>query len=125
MSQNPTSPGTNAAVFASAGSGKTYLLVTRLVRLLLTGARPDSILAVTFTRKAAGEMQERLLARVRGWIQLDDVALRAELEDMGAETGPDAVTRARRLYETLLFAERPVRTTTFHALCQELLRRFH
>ena len=46
-------PQRNATVHASAGTGKTWLLVTRIVRLLLAGARPDSILAVTFTRKAA------------------------------------------------------------------------
>ena len=124
MSLNPTDPGVNAAVFASAGSGKTYQLVTRLVRLLLAGARPDGILAVTFTRKAAGEMQERLLARVRGWAGMDDDQLAAALGRIGEATDAATRRRARHLYEQLLHAERGVRTTTFHALCQELLRRF-
>ncbi|RLA04442.1 MAG: hypothetical protein DRQ45_00820, partial [Gammaproteobacteria bacterium] len=53
-------PARNATVHASAGTGKTWLLVTRILRLLLAGARPDSILAVTFTRKAAAEMQQRV-----------------------------------------------------------------
>ena len=53
-------PQRHATVTASAGTGKTWLLVTRLIRLLLTGARPDSILAITFTRNAAAEMQTRL-----------------------------------------------------------------
>ena len=124
MSLNPTDPGVNAAVFASAGSGKTYQLVTRLVRLLLAGARPDGILAVTFTRKAAGEMQERLLARVRDWAGMDDDRLAAALGGIGEATDLATRRRARHLYEQLLHAERGVRTTTFHALCQELLRRF-
>ena len=124
MPQDATSPRANAAVFASAGSGKTYQLVTRLVRLLLAGARPDGMLAVTFTRKAAGEMQERLLGRVRDWAAMDDTELAAALGAIGEATDPATLTRARHLYESLLFAERGVRTTTFHALCQELLRRF-
>jgi ATP-dependent helicase/nuclease subunit A len=47
-------------VSACAGSGKTWLLVARLVRILLAGAKPHEILALTFTRKAAQEMRERL-----------------------------------------------------------------
>ncbi|MGN0910707.1 MAG: UvrD-helicase domain-containing protein, partial [Thermoguttaceae bacterium] len=49
---------------ASAGSGKTYRLSERYLKLLLAGAPVDSILATTFTRKAAGEIQSRILARL-------------------------------------------------------------
>lgn len=54
----------HTTVQASAGSGKTYLLISRIVRLLLTGAEAGNILAITFTRKAANEMQTRLLERL-------------------------------------------------------------
>ena len=54
----------HTTVQASAGSGKTYLLISRVVRLLLTGAESGNILAITFTRKAANEMQTRLLERL-------------------------------------------------------------
>lgn len=53
-------PRRNVAVEACAGSGKTWMLVSRIVRALLDGARPQEILAITFTRKAAGEMRQRL-----------------------------------------------------------------
>ncbi len=59
-----SSPFSRLVIRASAGSGKTYQLSARYLRLLLEGAPVDSILATTFTRKAAGEIQDRILARL-------------------------------------------------------------
>src|SRR5436190_21064958 len=53
-------PQRSVVVEACAGAGKTWMLVSRIVRALLEGAQPHEILAITFTRKAAGEMRERL-----------------------------------------------------------------
>lgn len=124
MTHHPSDPAVNATVMASAGTGKTWLLVTRLTRLLFEGAPPDAILAITFTRKAAAEMQTRLAERLLRLAALDDAALAAELAQMNIAATPEARARARCLYEELLHAPRPLRTTTFHAFCQEMLRRF-
>ncbi len=124
MNRHPSDPSVNATVMASAGTGKTWLLVTRLVRLLFDGVQPDAILAITFTRKAAAEMQTRLAERLLQLASLDDAGLHAALSAMGMATEPAAMARARCLYEALLQAPRPLRTTTFHAFCQEILRRF-
>lgn len=51
-------------VLASAGSGKTYRLSNRIIQLLALGVAPGEILASTFTRKAAGEILERVLVRL-------------------------------------------------------------
>src|SRR5437764_4169394 len=51
----------NIVIRASAGAGKTYQLAVRFIGLLAEGASPDEILATTFTRKAAGEILDRVL----------------------------------------------------------------
>ena len=58
-------PGNHVVLEASAGTGKTRVLVDRYVRLLASGVDPRHILAMTFTRKAAAEMRARVLATLR------------------------------------------------------------
>jgi len=119
-----TEPHTNATVSASAGCGKTWLLVTRIIRLLLAGAEPGSILALTFTRKAAAEMSIRLNERLYEIAIVSEEDLIEALTAIGAE--PDACTQsiARGLYEKCLHALSPVRVQTFHAFCQDILSKF-
>ena len=119
-----SSPDQNAVVMASAGTGKTWLLVTRLLRLLMAGVKPDTIIAITFTRKAAAEMQSRLFDRLFEFLTLDDEILAATLERLGIPASGESPVRARCLYEILLRNEQPIRITTFHAFCHEILKRF-
>jgi len=58
-------PTQNVVLEASAGTGKTRVLVERYVNLLLAGVEPDRILAITFTRKAATEMRQRIVERLK------------------------------------------------------------
>jgi ATP-dependent helicase/nuclease subunit A len=117
-------PARNASVHASAGTGKTWLLVTRIVRLLLAETPPECILAVTFTRKAAAEMQQRVTERLRELAGAAPAELDAMLRLYGITPDDAMRARASRLHEALLFNPYSLRATTFHAFCQELLQRF-
>ncbi len=71
-------PAVSAWVRANAGTGKTHVLVQRILRLLLSGADPRSILCLTFTKNAAAEMETRVLARLGEWATADEEALSGE-----------------------------------------------
>ena len=72
-------PAISAFVRANAGSGKTKTLIDRVARLLLDGARPETILCVTYTKAAASEMQRRLFQVLGGWSVASDAELRKAL----------------------------------------------
>src|SRR3954463_10760837 len=87
-------------VLAGAGTGKTRVVTYRIAELIRRGTKPERILAVTFTKKAAGEMQERaseLLNRGRR------TTTRGTKSRKGAPPGPEI--------------------STFHSLCVRILRR--
>ena len=85
-------PSQNIVLEASAGTGKTRVLVERYVNLLRAGVAPDHILAITFTRKAAAEMRQRIIDRMREAARLSqaDAArwrdLRDHLSDINIST---------------------------------------
>ena len=117
-------PANSTSVHASAGSGKTWLLIARLLRLLLSGVKPDSILAITFTRKAAAEMQQRLLERLRELSIMQEAELKEALDVIGIEANEIVLSRAQNIYEHQLKNPQQVSITTFHAFSQQILRRF-
>ena len=119
-----TSPFGNYVVHAAAGTGKTWLLTSRIIHLLLVGADPGSILAITFTRKAAAEIQERVSSRLLEMADYSDEELTHLLQEIGCESTPAIRDKARRLFEELLVTDQPLRVNTFHGFCQELLQRF-
>ncbi|MFL6747864.1 MAG: UvrD-helicase domain-containing protein, partial [Sphingomicrobium sp.] len=72
-------PLVHAALSASAGTGKTHVLTSRVLRLLLRGTPPSTILCLTFTKAGAAEMANRLGERLAHWVRLPDEALKKEL----------------------------------------------
>lgn len=118
-------PAVSAWVSANAGSGKTYVLAQRVVRLLLDGVDPAKILCLTFTKAAAANMANRVFAILAGWTTLDDAALDREMSKLSRRR-PDAMlrARARRLFAGALETPGGLKVQTIHAFCTRLLHQF-
>ncbi len=117
-------PKRSVVVEACAGSGKTWLLVSRMVRLLLDGAQPSQILAITFTRKAAQEMQARLQLWLRELAMKDDAYVRDFFAERGiAELDDEQMQRARSLYAEALLAQPGITISTFHGWFMQVIQR--
>ena len=97
-------PSRNIVLEASAGTGKTRVLVDRYVNLLCAGVEPLNILAITFTRKAAAEMRERIVDRLR----------------TAASLSAEEAARWRSLRDRL----NEIAISTIDAFCLSLLREF-
>ena len=102
--QYAVDPTRNVVLEASAGTGKTRVLVERYVNLLRAGVEPDHILAITFTRKAAAEMRQRIVDRLKEASRLSEFDA-ARWRDLKEHLGDIAVS-------------------TIDAFCLQLLREF-
>jgi ATP-dependent helicase/nuclease subunit A len=118
-------PAVSAWVSANAGSGKTHVLAQRVIRLLLAGTNPAKILCLTFTKAAAANMANRIFETLAHWIDLDDLALDAEISKTGTR-GIDAKKRAqaRRLFASALETPGGLKVQTIHGFCTRLLQQF-
>ena len=117
-------PKAHAALSASAGTGKTQVLTARVLRLLLQGARPESILCLTFTKAAAAEMANRIGARLAAWVRLPDKLLRKDLFALNEGDDPRTIERARQLFARVLDCAGGLKIQTIHAFAKSLLAAF-
>ena len=93
----------NLAYEASAGSGKTFMLVVRYLTLLFKGADPAKILALTFTNKAALEMQERVILTLEKLEDRDELKEIVSLTQLSRE---EILKQIKALEEIKILAER-------------------
>ena len=125
LQRRASDPYASVWVGASAGSGKTTVLTSRVLRLLLAGVEPQRILCLTYTRAAAAEMALRITARLGNWATADDSWLRSDLFTLlGDWPESPQLAQARRLFARVLACPGGMRIQTIHAFAQEILKRF-
>ena len=118
-------PDHSAWVSANAGSGKTFVLARRVVRLLMNGTEPSRILCLTFTKAAAAEMSNRVFKELGRWTSLSDEALATELAALeGRQPTSESLQRARRLFARALETPGGLKIQTIHAFAERLLHQF-
>ncbi len=107
---------------ASAGSGKTFALVIRYISLLYSGAKPNTILTLTFTNKAANEMRERINKVIR---DLHTPDRKAELEEISKTTNlttKDILNKQHLIYADFLQSD--LKISTIDKFFAQILRKF-
>jgi ATP-dependent helicase/nuclease subunit A len=116
-------PDLSAWVSANAGSGKTHVLVNRVLRLLLDGVAPSRMLCITYTKAAAANMANRVFRALSAWATMPDEVLSAALQVLtGAPATPPQRARARRLFAEALETPGGLRIETIHAFCTRVLQ---
>ncbi len=110
---------------ANAGTGKTFVLVNRLLRLIIEGNKPNRILCITYTKAAAAEMQGRIIEDISKLILLDDLGLKKELElRYEVKFDADQMIAARKRMAAILENPENLKIETIHAFCQSTLKSF-
>jgi len=125
IQRKASNPSASAWVSASAGTGKTTVLTSRVIRLLLEGVRPEKILCLTYTRAAAAEMANRIMDVLGKWAVCDEPELREAIQDLQNAPAKDSQLKAGpRLFAQALACPGGLRIRTIHSFCQEILSRF-
>lgn len=121
-------PQKNVWVQANAGTGKTSVLVQRLLRILFRSERLDAngILCLTYTNAAAGEMRNRILAALRKWAMASDEDLCDLLDGIAINKPAKAgdIARAREIFFFYIDNPDVLKIKTIHGFCEEVLHRF-
>lgn len=124
-------PAENIWVQANAGTGKTTVLIRRLLRILFrngyyNGDTPPGILCLTYTNTAAGEMRNRILVQLREWSSANDKDLTDLLDGIPEhqEITEQDLSYARKVFFTYIDNPNVLKIKTIHSFCEEILHRF-
>lgn len=116
-------PFLSVALSASAGSGKTHALTTRLITMLLSGIGPSEILAITFTNLAANEIRKKLFDRVQAIVKQDEKEV-ALFTDILKEKPEIVIEKALNLRTRLIKQFSLIQISTIHSFFARIVRNF-
>jgi len=126
-----SNPSENIWVQANAGTGKTKVLVLRLLRILFRDALynkndTSGVLCLTYTNAAAGEMRDRILKELHEWATANDKKLSELLEPVVENSVPTEkdLALARKIFYTYIDNPDMLKIKTIHGFCEEILHRF-
>ena len=124
LSKNEASdPKSSIYISASAGTGKTTMLINRVLSLLLSGVEIDKILCITFTTAAANEMLERLKFKLEEWFLAEEKDLKQDLKSIINRVISDKdIQIARNLYGKFLSNIENLKIQTMHSFCFKVLK---
>ena len=113
-------------VSASAGSGKTTILVKRLLKLLVSDIDISKIICITYTRTAANEMKSRIYSELSTWVTLNDKDLSDKLKELFNQNNIQSsiLQKARILFANVVDKLDDLKIFTIHSFCQQILKKF-
>ena len=115
-------PGKSTNVIAAAGTGKTWFIISKILRLLLEDIEPDKITAITFTKKASSEMRNRLNNKIEDWSKMDDEEISSQLKEIGIYKNNKMYSKkAKKLFLKIQLNIKDIRISTFDAFFLEIL----
>ncbi|MDR1826386.1 MAG: UvrD-helicase domain-containing protein [Rickettsiales bacterium] len=126
-------PAVNIVVQANAGTGKTFVLVQRLLRILFreyqadaNREKPRGILCLTYTNAGAAEMRNRILSAIMEWARAENTELRELLRGIAHNPKPtdDDIQMARKIFYHFIDNPHALKIQTIHSFCEDILRRF-
>lgn len=117
-------PNYSAWISASAGTGKTKLLTDRIVNLLISGVNPESIVCITFTNAAKGEMISRINASLQKLESLSQPEIAIILRNLNIAPSKENIEVILSLAKNYQIHTEKVQIFTIHGFCQSILTRF-
>lgn len=120
-----TNPEKSIWLFASAGSGKTTILVNRIIRLLLNNVPVNRILCITYTDNGTAEMYNRINRKLQEIALANDEEISKFILDLtGKIPSQNIIIKARNLFYNINNCPDKINITTIHGFCKDLLNIF-